>query len=193
MSSWVAERQGEAFALYRSYIAIQLHLKPGAGYDFTQYGGKVRLTLETFLRGASSVRNRFMRIATALGKEESADLFVFANARYGSDIGYGDIKPLLKFYHDWKYWYGDKTRFLKSAARLFREQYLTIGNNKTADDVLISMLEYGGEVEGMIGYFHLRPDQVPVLEEKIKDNAILKARWDHMIKIRALYYHFGIL
>lgn len=193
MSNWLAERQQEAFALYRSYLAMQLHLKPGLAFDYSLYGGNVRLGLDTFRKKTETVK-RFMQFAATLKGEPNKELFVFANARRGHDIGFGDIRPCIKVFEEWKKQFGDKASFVKATALIIKSHYLDQKNN-TPTDIIVSLLESGNgdTIEAVISYLHFYVSILPEVQEKIKDNAVWMMRWEHMLKIRSLYYHFGIL
>ena len=167
---------------------MQLHLKGSTGYDYTAYGGKVRASLESFL-AKQEVTKRFMQLSTAFNGPHNPELLVFANARYGIDIGYGDIRKCVKQFENWNTKYGTKENFLKSIATTIRVLYLYNGKVNKASEIAMALLETDDDdaVEAVIGYLHLFPALVNMINEQVEGNAILELKWNKINRIRTLY------
>jgi hypothetical protein len=192
MSSWVAKRTQEAFALYRSYIAMGLHLKPGSEFDFSLYGPNVRLSQERFAEKGDIVK-KFINISFGINHQDF-DQFIFANARFGNDIARTDKRKCITTFKDWKDRFGTKIDFMRASAYIVK-CHIPKTECKDHLDTVLDMIDLGEDnlIEGIIAFLHLRPDLVPIVQERIKENIFHEMFWNKMLKIRKIYYYFGIL
>lgn len=192
MSSWVAKRTQEAFALYRSYIAMGLHLKPGSEFDFSLYGPNVRLSQERFAEKIDTIK-KFSNLSFGISPTDF-DQFIFANAISGNDITRIDKKKCLTIFKDWKERFGSKVNFMKSSAYIVKCHIPKTECPQTLDTIL-DMIDLGEDnlIEPVIACLHLRSDLIPVIQEKVKENIFHEMFWNKMLKIRKIYYYFEIL
>lgn len=196
MSSWLNERQEEAFNLYRKFIAMSLHFREGSGFDYQVYGGNTRLSFESFVAKPMDLKRKFIALADKLKVIDHED-YLFANIRQGRNTIATLLEPKsMEVYQDWYAKYGNGNNYTASIQSVLRDYVSDVVNRKiSTTQLMLEMFDTQDEnlTETIIWATMAHPGFEKTLGEYAKDNIFHELDYKKILKIKAIYLYFNIL
>lgn len=196
MSSWLNDKQEEAFNLYRKFIAMGLHFKEGSGFDYQLYSGQTRLTLESFIAKPMALKRKFIALAEKLKVYDYED-FLFSNIRLGRTTVDKLLEPRsMQIYLNWIDRYGNGNNYAASVKQVLSGFVPDVLNRKiSTTQLVLEMFDHQDEelIETIIWAMHTQAGFEKTLSEYAKDNIFHELDFKKIQKIKAIYLYFDIL
>jgi len=195
MSSWVDNQRQEAFLLWRRYLAMGLHFKPGSGFDYGLYSGATNATPAGFSRRPKEEIAKFIRLKNRLkSKGWSDDEFLFANARYENLY----VDKLLHddamwLYKEWKEVWGSEEAFEGSVKHLLEK--IDTGCFGSVGEIVRSALSHNDQkwYELIAWLLQKNSNDVTGVRMEVEGNELFKIHLNRSIKIQKLYSYLCII
>lgn len=196
MSSWLNERQEEAFNLYRKFIAMSLHFREGSGFDYQVYGGNTRLSFESFVAKPMTLKRKFISLVEKLKVIDHED-YLFANIRLGRNT----VDTLLEsksmeIYQEWYNKYGNGNNYTASIRSVLKDYVSDVVDRKiSTTQLILEMFDTQDEslTETIIWALMAHPGFDQTLSEYAKDNIFHELNFKKILKIKSIYLYFNIL
>lgn len=198
MSAWVEQQQQLAFGLYSRYTAMGLHFKEGNGYNYADYGGKLRLTLSSFLKSPTNKVSTFRRTLAKI-QDINQDAYLFANFRVDAKIYSSQLssQACMEIYKDWMDRFGSEEAYCKTSTELLanhRSNNSRLKDAQAGDFMFELLFDNNPDTMELIAWFFQRhPIAYATIVEKAKDNAIAQYKIAHILKLKAMYNYLNIL
>jgi hypothetical protein len=195
MSEWLNNQHQAAFRVYSSAIAMRLHFTPGSKYDYSEYGGKIKVSMESFLNKPRREIREYVTVANKI-KDIPLDRFLFANARV-SNLSAIDLSSTaaIKNYREWASKFGTKD-LMHSTSKALVIKYRGAFRDQRMKDFILHILGDSSDIELLelsIYLLSISDSLEDLMKPDIIADIFINMNFNKAVKLRQLYSYFCIL